>query len=297
MKEFSRLSILTLSIVFGLFIFSCSTDEEAGTGNFSSQQEAIDAVNDLKEQGFFDEVEGDLEQAADQATDFSPGYFKTKKEKGRLSKVRGIQDFVYGTDHFWTYSSSEDTTFNDTTLSGIATISLSADMLYKVRFTDRDNFGFPTATTELMEWIADFSFNTTSTGNGATTSFGISFDSDMDVNGIAGFNAGTGNLTIDGSGHQNFNLSSTSSQSSFEYDYQTSHNINSFALSPTGNYPESGTISFIAKRNVTPAVLQQVFPNFNVSGTITFNGTNIAVLEIGGYTFYINLDTEIITPA
>lgn len=294
MKNFIKFCFISI-LVTGMFIYAgCGGDSGGGTSNFGTQAEATAAVTDLNNQGFFDQIQGDVDDAVNQATGFTPGYFKSSKTKRKLSKVYGAQNFIYNSsDGFWTYAF--DTTYTES-YSGY-TYDNMFDYLYKIRFTPRDQpTGFPTDNTDKMEWISNYDMSLDGSGDGSTSSSDFSYGSDMDVTGIAAYNATTGDLTINGNGHLDMDISASSAGTTVEYGYHTSHDFNALTLTPEGSYPQSGTISFTAKRNVSPSQLEEYYPNFNVAGSITYNGTSTAILVIGGFTFNINLITGVITP-
>lgn len=125
----------------------------------------------------------------------------------------------------------------------------------------------------------------------------LTFDyaGDMDMTGVSGYNAGTGNATVNGNWNYEIGVVTTSGQTyTFEYLYAIDYNA--LVISPTAQYEmQSGSIGFTLRYDITPNI--QGFDEYNVAGTITFDGTRYADLEFGGYHYIIDLLNHTITPA
>ena len=67
--------------------------------------------------------------------------------------------------------------------------------------------------------------------------------------------------------------------------------ITDFVLSPQADYPLSGTIAFTIKMVQDEPGESNDF-TFTISGSITFNGTNIVPVTFAGYNYTLNLDED-----
>lgn len=274
-----RLNVLLLSLAVATFVVfnSCGDDKGGGTKNFGSQAEATAAVTALDQQGVFDMALSGLDLAYGVAAGVGG---KLLKDGNNRHRVAG--GFTYNASTGWwsmeeTYSQS----------------GYNYDYLYAYRFTPRDNNGNATTATDKLEYGWDYNMD----GSSGGTTMEAGYEMDLVVTGIVNHRGGTGNLVFNGSSDFGFNIDVSSGGYTIVYDYASSSDYNALNWAPNGDYPASGSIDFTASRDVEPAQLEESYPDFRVAGSITFDGTNIAVLEIGGYTFHINLDTGVITPA
>jgi hypothetical protein len=192
---------------------------------------------------------------------------------------KGWGNYIYNSSTgWWTYIYGDTTT-----ASGVTTISR---FNYQLRFTVRDTAGGPTSATNQMEYSYDYYHSQT-----GTTPVVVTMTSDMNATGIAAYRAGTGPITINGG--MVIEVESELGQG-YTFNYDHSYDINNVTYVKTNTYATGGNIVFTIKRVLSPSVPN--YPNYNVSGTITFNGTNIVDLTFGGYNFKLNLQTGAITP-
>ena len=263
------------------FVFSGCGEDEATPENFNSLEEAQTALSGSEAEIFLALYE--LANVEAVASTFDGSYpsgftpFKSSRTK-RLNKNHSPHSFGYNAQTgYWSF----DTTITDP-------FNLTVNL--RIKFTPRDVLtGLPNESTNLMEYnIAETLSETAEEGFLA-----LGYDADFNAAGIAAYRAGTGNLTINGSNKVNFSLDITLDTDHVVVDYNHSYNVHDVVLDPEATYPQSGSFDFTIKADVSPSSYGE---GFYVAGTITFDGTNIAVLEFGGYTFHLDLDTEIITP-
>lgn len=276
MKKFN---VFFLSLVVATFVVfnSCGDDKGGGTSNFGSQSEADAAVQ--QNSAYIISTVTTAVATANLATTFDGGFGFGgfgKASPGTLPTAMG-GGYNSGTG-WWTF----DTTYADTT----GDFSLS----YQLRFTPRGVDGLPTEATNQMEYGFDVSLDY----DEETGSLVLDYNGDMDVTGVSGYNAGTGNATINGSWNNGISIVTSSGQTyTFEYVYAIDYNA--LVVSPTATYRiQSGSIEFVLRYDITPNI--QGFEEYNVAGTITFDGTRYADLEIGGYHYIIDLQTNTISP-
>lgn len=274
MKNILKIGLL-LSAFALFFVFSGCGEDEAVPEDFKTLEEAETALFETEEDIY--SILDQLFSATDIAMTFDGSYpndfgFKTK-HGGTLRKTLSPRSFGYNAQTgYWTF---------DTTATELS-LTLSANG--KIRFTPRDPVtGLPNESTDLMEY--DMTASMTGADEGGYID--LTYKTALDLAGIAGFRDSTGNATINGSESVDFTIDVTLETDHFVGEYDHSYKIN-IVVSPTLDYPQSGVFEFTIKREFnTSAGFGQ---NFFIDGSITFDGSNIAVLEFGGYTFHINLD-------
>ncbi len=279
-------NILVLIVAGMLFMFAGCKNNEDKPVNFSSQAEAQASLN----QGGSEDISqiADLSTVEDLAKSFngsgSINFNKSRLNRSKnLNKKSSLQSFGYDpVTHYWSVDTTVTEDGNTIHIAG------------KVRFTNRNIFGLPTETTDMMEFSVDISAN----GSTDTSQLDLTAGQDFAVTGISNYRGSTGNLTINGSESFNYDLSLTTPNGNVALSADYSTSANAIVLSPISEYPLSGNIGFTSKWSVTAGNgIDSGFQSHNVRGSITFDGTHIATLVYGGFTFYIDLDTDEITPA
>ncbi|KAB2878000.1 hypothetical protein F9K33_14775 [bacterium] len=274
MKNLIKIGSILFAFSFVSFV-GCG-DDELKPENFASQEDAQAALYDSEEEIFL--ALSELRSVADVAATFDGSrpddfeFFKSNRSK-TLGKKHSPHTFGYNTQTgYWTF----DTTASDQ--------GLSFFFNGKIRFTPRDAItGLPNETTNTMDYDVSASISETE----GESFIELSYDADLVVTGIAAFRAATGNATFNGSNKVSFSLDVTLESDHIVFDYDHSYKIKSVVVDPTSSYPQSGSFEFTIKRDINASGFGS---NFYVAGSITFDGTNIAVLEFGGYTFHIDLD-------
>lgn len=275
-----KVNAFFLSLVVASFVAfnSCGDDKGGGTSNFGSQADADAAVN--QNSAYIISTVTTAIATANLSSDFNGSF--GLGGFGKASSVNSPRVMGGGYNSgtgWWTF----DTTFTDAE----GNFSYS----YQLRFTPRGVNGLPTDATNQMEYGFDVSLDYDET-NGSLV---FDYNGDMDLTGVAGFNAGTGNATINGSWSYSISVVTTSGQT-YTFEYVYSIDYNALVVSPTATYPiQSGSIGFVLRYDITPNI--QGFEEYNVAGTITFDGTRYADLEIGGFHYIIDLQTNTISPA
>ncbi len=282
-----RMKKLIVTITVLVFALAACTDSATKTKNFATQAEAQSAIDD---NGAAIALAVELALLAVEQTNFDGAFsgdiplFKNSAGK-RLRFNRPLDDTATynGTTHWWTFQQHEEEAVTD----GTQTL----DVLLQLRFTPRDAFGLANELTDQMEFKSNVDYVISTTGS----DFIIQYDSDLNFSGLMGFRAATGNAIMNGTTNFGFELSSTSQQQSLSFEYNYDIDYNNVTFASDGEYPLSGTVDFVVGLNVTPNV--QGIDEYNVAGTITFDGDNTAALVFGGFNFVINLDTGEITAA
>ncbi len=277
MKTKFKWILVSVMLAAVIAFAGCATTTD-GPINFSSQAEADNAVA-LNQFYIISLV--DLSVAtAEEATDFNGSFndilfFKSKQ---RLQKTRTAKATIYDpSTGFWSY----DSTSGD-----------SVSIHYKIKFTPRGTNGLPTTATTDMTYSADVS-GRQSEETGPLTFHG---NAAIDMTGIAAYRNATGNAALNGSFDFGIGIDEMQGLQTLSLDFVFGVTFNTLAISPTAAYPlQSGTIDFTLRFELTPS--SPGFTNYFVGGTLTFDGTHIVKLAIGGFNYNIDLDTEIITPA
>ena len=275
MKNFLKLSFwLSLGAIF--FVFSGCGEEGNKPENFKSAEDAGGALYEVEEDIFL--MLYQLDGATDLAENFDGNYspvfdFKTKPATSGLKKRLSTNTFGYNAQTgYWTF----DTTLTDTALTLFAN--------GKIKFTPRDLVtGLPNESTQTMQYDLTAGMSEQS----GASYLDLNYESDLLLEGIAAFRAATGNIMMDGSEALKFSLDITIESEHIVGEYHHSYTINDVVISPSSNYPQSGNLTFTVKRTLNVDFFGE---DFYVKGKITFDGSNIAVLEFGGYTFHINLN-------
>lgn len=288
----SKLSLFLASIMMlTLFAFIGCGDDEPGTTNFDTQQEAMDEWNSgaLGSGNQMDYAYQLALLAVEMANDFSGDFddlgdvFLLKKNgfhKPDASMANGYQG-----NGLWTY----DTTFTDSDELTVGTYTYHVALTLLDHFTEQ---GLPTSQTDGANlegnFVWELDYLTTSDAS-------FSYDFNVGVTGLSGFRAATGNATLNGDLIFLITSTSTGQGENYSFEYRYNISFDNLVVAPDDSYPlESGSINFTSKLSIDPNV--QGFEEFNVKGKITFDGDNTAILEFGGFTFTLNLDTGDITP-
>ncbi|MCB0832398.1 MAG: hypothetical protein KDC45_02940 [Bacteroidetes bacterium] len=277
--------LMILAGIVGVLFSACTTEETPQ--NFASYDEAYLALEGSS--GLYFGIVEQLKGAKDVATnfdgtlpDFELGKSSSQVGLRQLRKARSIQSFSYDpSTGFWTW---------DTTSTEFGTITATGHL----RFTPRDAFGMPIPATDKMEYNQDIRADEIESGEGYTYSFHLKLLANLVATGIAAYRDSTGNLTMNGDNSINFELGYNEPQygnATFKYTYTST--VTDVAFSTENEYPVGGTIGFTMKLKISGVDAGD--EEFYVEGMITFDGTNIAVMEFGGYTFHIDLDTGEIT--
>lgn len=276
-----KVRMFTLLVIASFVMFvSCGGDDKESVDTFTPA-EATTAATDLNSQNTLDQALESMDDAFDFAAGSGVASKVMSKSEGRNMKKDG--DFIYNSGTGWwvyNYLITSGTFWNGT-----------VDVRY--RFTPRDGSGLPTNLTDKTEYIYSFlvDADTSFSNGGYTVNYSMNFNmlSDMDVTGMVAYDGNTGNLHLNGTHEYGYNYQTSVSSQTVKWIYTLKFTYADVQLSPTGDYPASGTISFTVKRAFTPEVQQ--LPNYYVAGSITFDGDNTATLILGGQTFQLNLDT------
>ncbi|MCK6543278.1 hypothetical protein L6Q79_11425 [bacterium] len=273
MKKVMRFLVVAMST----FMTSCGGDDELKPEKFATQEEAMTAFsnNQYNMQDAYHSV-GD---AIDYTGGVSVGAVKTEKKK----KTNRAMTWAYDASTGWWSDANQ--------YSGEG---YNESYEWKIRYSPRDANGQPTETTDKMEYKYDVDLESGTSGN----MLELSTDQDITLTNIDEFNAETGNLIINGSNNLSWKMAYAYELYSYSYEYVHKYKYNSIAASPTDSYPQSGSVSFTIKSNFEgdgvegdPEAL-----NYYIEAKITFDGDNTAILEFGGYSFTLNLDSFSITP-
>ena len=92
---------------------------------------------------------------------------------------------------------------------------------------------------------------------------------------------------MNGNSDENFDITAVSQSGSQSLAIDYSYTIKSVTFQPAADFPVSGTIEFSIAFTATPPV--QDYPNYSVSGTITFDGTSIVVINFAGFNYSMSL--------
>ncbi len=260
MKNFMSFCLMT-TLALGMLVYVGCGDSGGGTTNFGSKTDADAALAQSTAQ--INLAINDVKNVANIAGSFG------------LAKP---MSYTYDAGTGWwsnVYSSS----------SGGYTYNFD----YRHRFTPRDANGYATDATDVMEYKYDYTYNGSTTGY----VYELSYLSDIDCDGLIGYRASTGNLTVNGSSDIDYDFEFTAGQTNYSYVYAYHNKYTNVAFENGVTYPVSGSISFTTKFSLTPAI--PGYDNYNVAGKITFTGGNTATLEFGGFTYTINLQTGTIS--
>jgi len=136
-------------------------------------------------------------------------------------------------------------------------------------------------------YTVDFDFAGATVAEAGSFSFNLGVNRDLAVTGIAAYNSGTGNLVLNGSADENFDLDVTSQNGSQAVATDYSYTITDITFQPAADFPVSGTIDFSISFTATPPI--QNYPNYSISGRITFDGTSVVVVNFASFTYSMNL--------
>lgn len=275
-------------VVLALFAFVGCGEDESGPTNFDTQEEAITAWNGAAESqmGLAYQLALTIAQQGVSFTgDFDDiGGIFLKRTKG-FRKFNASMANGYQGNGLWTF----DTTFTE---EG----SGDFDFHYEIDFDHFDANGYPNDQTNAFDYGLNLAWDFSEAGEGT---FIYNYDVDLNVSGIQGFSNATGNAVVNGTAGFGINIETTSQPGQPTYDFEYSYGIKfiSLTIAPGEDpYPlESGSIEFTYKYGVDPNI--PGFEETNVKGKITFDGDDTAILEFGGFTFTLDLDTGDITPA
>jgi hypothetical protein len=269
------------------FVLAACTDSANKTDNFNTQAEAEAAVAQNEATiGLAVELALLAVQQTGFDGSFTGGVPLFKNSTGKRTRFNRPMDDTTtynSTTGWWTYEEHETEVEEDGTYN--------LDVLFQLRFTPRDLIGLPTDATDQMEYVADVDWDF----DGTDGDFIFSYLSELVFTGLAAFNDTTGDAVMNGSTDFDWEITSGAGQQSFSFEYTYDIDYNSVAFANGADYPQSGSVDFVVRLNITPNI--EGFDEYNVAGTITFDGDNTATLVFGGWNFVINLDTGDITPA
>jgi len=296
-----RFTLILMLVGLSLWI-SCTTDEEKPK-DFSSQADADVAV-DLYG-SFMTEVAVALAlSSAEQAVSFDGAFdvpFKAQRGPNGLSKKLVFNKLtkVMGNG----YNPNTGLWIFDTSYVGEGDLPVAVlnDMNrqvprtnsahFQVKFTPTNNpTGLPNENTEQMDYNFDYGWTGSESDQETTLTYDFRVNGNVSVTGAKNYRAGTGNSLLTGSSAYDFDFAFSSTNSSIKFKYHFDISYGSIEVAPNDDYPlESGSISFKLKSSSDAPGSDQY--TFYISGKITFDGDNTAVLEFGGFTYTLNLDT------
>lgn len=274
-KHVFMLMMLAVSVIF---INACGGDDGGGGYDKLSPTQAAAAADELNDQGAMDQALESMSDAFNLASNVTNAC-KVMSEKQSMPKDGNFQYDPATGWWKWIY----------TYFYGG---SWKADIKVQYRYTPRDNNGYPTSTTDKAEYYYDYKIDgdTTYSTGGYTFKYDLLFRmlSNMTVTGIQAYKGGSGNLQLNGDHMYKYDYKVVGQQT-VRYLYELKFKYNNVQLARQNNYPVSGTMDFTAKRSFQPEVPQM--PNYYIQGTITFNGTYLADITLGGVSGKINLNT------
>lgn len=265
------------SIIMLAFAISCGGDDELQPEKFSTQEEAMTAFsnNQYNLQAAYQSVD----DAIDYTYGVSVGSAKTEQKK----KLKRAMTWAYdASTGWWSDSYAYTDEYYDESYA------------WKIRYTPRDATGQPTETTDKME----YKYNVDLESGGDGNMLDLSTDQDITLTNIDEFNAETGNLIINGSNNFSWKMAYSYELYSYSYEYLHKYKYSSIEGSPTSSYPQSGSVSFTIKSHFEGDEVEGDSEelNYYIEAKITFDGDETALLEFGGYTFTLDLDSFSITP-
>ncbi|MCK6543279.1 hypothetical protein L6Q79_11430 [bacterium] len=257
---------------------SCGGDDAAKPEEFGTQEEALTALNANKSNMLL------ALDAAEGAIDAASGFGLDKRSAYNSKKLNRAMTYTYDASTGWW-------TDEYTNSSG----GYNYDYTWNIRFTPRDANGYSTDETSKMEYKYDYLYN------GANTYYSYDMDlgADMTLTGVNAYRAATGNLVLNGTNAISYVWDYSYLTYDYTYDYSHKYTYKSLEISPDGDYPEGGSVSFTIRSKFEGEIGEEGGDalNYYVAGKITFDGDNTALLEFGGFSFILNLDTNEVTPA
>lgn len=191
--------------------------------------------------------------------------------------IEVADEFIYDGNGCWKLS------FDSTdALSGY-----NVAILAQVCFDTFNLLGRPTEATNQMDYEVDFDFSGANPFEGGSFAFDLGLNRALQAMGIADYNSGNGNLILNGAADDYFDLSATSLEGSQSLSTDYSYTLKNIAFQPDVDFPVTGIIEFSISFTATPPIPD--YPNFSISGTITFDGSSIVVINFAGYTYSMNL--------
>jgi hypothetical protein len=274
MRIFSILFIL----VFSFFIFyGCSTSEEPEKQELTKEQadELFAAYGDL-----LIALGGDIASQSTNAANFNLSNISSDFGGLPYYKPDAAKAMDKAADGSFNYDGNGCWTLRDTVDFYYSYFRVYAQVCYD----DVDVDGIPTPATDGVTIAVDY-FITFSEPE-ASASITMSEIKTLNLSGVAGFRNETGNLTINGT--DDVGVSFIEGTTSAEIDFELT--LTDVVLSPQGEYPLSGTLSFEMTVDAEEGGQSQ---EFTVSGKITFNGTNMVPATFAGYNYTVDLDAGI----
>jgi hypothetical protein len=296
MKSFRFSSFITIFVAVSLVFFAaCSTDDEKDESTLTQAQAdaaiednaaAIAAIANLvgtqasaAAGGNVSELEVDDDLFFLLLFGFGKRGVDGLEKMGTMSPMQDDDGFFYDGNGCWTID------YDSTDVEE----GISVSILAQLCFDAWDLLGGPTEATNQMTYTIDFDLSGSSSSEEGSFSFDLGVDRDLNVTGISGYNAETGNLVVNGNDDESISLNVTSPNGSQSVALNYSYAINDVTVSPVNEYPLSGSINFSIGFSANPPI--QDYPNFTVAGTITFDGSNVVGVTFAGFTYSLNLLT------
>jgi hypothetical protein len=299
MNSFRFSILLTIFVSLSLLFFAaCSSDDEKDEPKLTQAQadeaiqdnaEAIAAVANLVGyQARAAATNGEVTQLEiDQGLFllFLGGFGKRGvdglEKMGEINPLNGDDGFFWNGNGCWTIDYDTTDVYEG--------YSISLSILAQLCFDTWNLLGGPTETTNQMTYMIDFDVSGSFPLDQGSFLFDLGVDRDLTVTGISDYNSGTGNLVVNGSDDENFNISVTSPNGSQSVALNYSNTVNAVTIVPLADYPASGIINFSIGFSANPPIPD--YPNFTVAGTITFDGSNVVGVTFAGFTYSLNLLT------
>jgi hypothetical protein len=279
MRAFKYLTLLLIPV----FIFiSCESSSEPEEQPALTKEQA-DALWEANS-GLFLAMAGYMESQATSAATFNLGNIpigfgggfigKDLPQSTLLKPAQG--EFVFDGVNCW------DVVYSY--IEGANSLEFEANVCFDVV----DQFGVPTDATNTLSLSVDYDLATAYSYDNFSYSLTLTESEVLNLVGIAGFNAETGNLTVNGNQTVNASVIVVESGQTESATVAWTFTLTDIVISPLSDYPLSGTVAFtISVTDNSPGAQNA---GYTVSGTITFNGTNTAAVTFAGFDYTLNLD-------
>ncbi len=292
-KSLRSLVIATLSM---WWISACAEDQKT-LSTFDTSAEAQESYEELEKSGVnpmevMDQVftSAGFSEEFDGSADIGIGSAVSKRRHAGLAKTSSFSFIYDDATHYWTLDA-------DTTVEGI-----TWDLFYRVRFTPRNIFGLPSDSTKRMEYetVLGISGTLQDTTNAGILTLQATLSNNFDVQSDEPFVTNTNYLTIIGTTGSHSDFAYTLGVLTYEVSLDADYDVDSLVIFGPANdlddepeYPLSGSIGFTVDYDASGPNISE---SYYVAGRITFDGDETAILEYGGFTFILNLETGEITP-
>ena len=277
-----RTTILILLIgILTIFLAGCSSSSDPSDQETQLTKQQVDQIYEAQKPVIAALAGYMVSQSTNAASadlgslqgGFGSGFF-LKPDAASEKLQQG--DFVYNGSGCWNLSYAESYQGN------------SIDLDFTVCFGTYDAMGYPTAANNTVSLSLDLLSSSSYSQDGYSSSSNIDESQDLNLSGVAGFNSGTGNLTVNGQHDLEYDFSYVTPEQSAGAEVVYSFTTTNVVLAPEGQYPLSGTFAFSISWTDTSPNSQQ--SSYTLSGTITFNGTSTVNVTFGGYNYTLNLD-------